>query len=137
MSIKLKNKRIDQWLFVILVIAPWIAIICYMLMFAAPRYVSTSNVVVKQVSEQGVSATGISALLGVNNTNRDDAVYLTEFILSTDLVNKLDQPLIFAKAIIWMAVILLMKSTKRLLKKSWLIIIKNEFQSAWMMSVRF
>ena len=91
MSIKLKNKRINQWLFVILVIAPWIAIICYMLMFAAPRYVSTSNVVVKQVSEQGVSATGISALLGVNNTNRDDAVYLTEFILSTDLVNKLDQ----------------------------------------------
>lgn len=91
MSIKLRNKRINQWLFVIVVIAPWIAIICYLLLFAAPRYVSTSSVVVKQVSEQGVSATGISALLGVNNTNRDDAVYLTEYILSTDLIKRLDE----------------------------------------------
>ena len=45
-------------------------------------------------------------------------------------ITALISALIFGKAIIWMAVILSMKSTKRLLKKSWLIIIKNEFQSA-------
>ncbi len=90
MSIKLKNKRINQLLFIPLVIIPWIAIICYMFMIAEPRYVSTSQVVIKQVSEQGVSATGISALLGVNNTNRDDAVYLTQYIYSDDLIHELD-----------------------------------------------
>ncbi len=91
MSIKLRNKRINQLLFVVLVIVPWIAVIAYMMTVAQPRYVSESNVVIKQVSEQGVSATGLSALLGVNNTNRDDAVYLTEYILSNDLIAKLDE----------------------------------------------
>ncbi|OOR88366.1 capsule biosynthesis protein [Moraxella caviae] len=95
MSIKLKNKRINQGLFVALVVVPWIVIVCYVLMFASPRFVSTSSVVIKQVSEQGVSATGISALLGVNNTNRDDAVYLTEYILSDDMIDKLDKKFAF------------------------------------------
>ncbi|MFB6348385.1 capsule biosynthesis protein [Moraxella sp. ZJ142] len=95
---KLRSKRINQGLFAVVVVIPWIVIICYLLLFAAPRYVSTSNVVVKQVSEQGTSATGISALLGVNNTNRDDAIYLTEYILSTDLIDKLDKRFDFRKS---------------------------------------
>lgn len=97
MSIKLRNKRINQLLFLVLVIIPWIAIIVYMMSFASPRYVSTSNVVIKQMSEQNVSSSGISALLGVNNTNRDDAVYLTEYILSNDMIAKLDERFDFRK----------------------------------------
>lgn len=98
MSIKLRNKRINQLLFIPLVIIPWALIICYMLMFAAPRYVSSANVVIKQVSEQGATGTGLSALLGVNNTNRDDAVYLTEYILSNDMIDKLDKRFDFRKS---------------------------------------
>ncbi|MDO4894679.1 capsule biosynthesis protein [Moraxella sp.] len=98
MSIKLRNKRINQGLFVLLVVVPWIAVICYMLAFANPRYVSTSNVVIKQVSEQNAGGTGISALLGVNNTNRDDAIYLTEYILSNDMIAKLDERFDFRKS---------------------------------------
>ncbi|ANB90760.1 hypothetical protein MOVS_00690 [Moraxella ovis] len=97
MSTKLKNKRISQLLFVGVVIIPWIAIIAYVLLLANPRYVSTSNVVIKQVSEQAMSASGISALLCVNNTSRDNALYLTKYILSDDMIDKLDKKFEFRK----------------------------------------
>ncbi|MCP3897105.1 capsule biosynthesis protein [Moraxella sp.] len=97
MSTKLKNKRISQLLFVGVVIIPWIAIIAYVLLLANPRYISTSNVVIKQVSEQAMSTSGISALLGVNNTSRDDALYLTKYILSDDMIDKLDKKFEFRK----------------------------------------
>ncbi|MDO4699738.1 MAG: capsule biosynthesis protein [Moraxella sp.] len=92
MSIKLKNKRklTNVLLFGGVVIVPWLLITGYTLLLTNPRYVSTANVVIKQVSEQGVSATGISALLGTNNTNREDALYLKEYILSNDMIAKLD-----------------------------------------------
>lgn len=92
MSIKPKNKKIISFsIFIGLVIIPWVFIIVYVLMMAHPRYVSTSNVVVKQVSEAQVPmGTGIAALLGANNTSVEDANYLTEFILSNDIVKKLD-----------------------------------------------
>ena len=100
MFIKLKNKRNRPvaTLFIWVVVLPWLAISAYTLVLAHPRYVSTSNVVIKQVSEQGVSATGISSLLGVNNTNREDALYLTKYILSDDMINKLDTEFNFREA---------------------------------------
>lgn len=99
MSTKPKNKhRSNLILFVLVVVLPWIAIMSYMLVLANPRYVSTSDVVIKQVSEQGASTTGISALLGVNSTNREDALYLTKYILSNDMIDKLDKEFKFREA---------------------------------------
>lgn len=100
MFTKLKNKRNRSAiiLFILVVVLPWIAISAYTLVLAHPRYVSTSDVVIKQVSEQGVSATGISSLLGVNNTNREDALYLTKYILSNDMIDKLDAEFKFREA---------------------------------------
>ncbi len=100
MFTKLKNKRhrTNIILFILVVIIPWIAISAYVLILAHPRYVSTSDVVIKQVSEQGVSASGISSLLGVNNTNRDDALYLTKYILSNDMIDALDAEFKFRQA---------------------------------------
>lgn len=97
---KLKNKRnrTNIILFALLVVLPWIVISTYVLAIAHPRYVSTSDVVIKQVSEQGVSATGVSALLGVNNTNREDALYLTKYILSNDMIDRLDEEFKFREA---------------------------------------
>ncbi len=86
-------------LFIFLVIIPWEFIIFYTTIIAQPRYVSSSDVVIKQVSEANVSAgSGISALLGVNNTSSEDARYLTNYILSNDMVKKLDKKLDLRKA---------------------------------------
>ncbi|MEH6768715.1 MAG: capsule biosynthesis protein, partial [Psychrobacter sp.] len=66
---------------------------------AHPRFVSTADVVVKQVSESSVpSGGGISALLGVNSTSKEDATYLTEYILSNDMVKRLDSKFKFREA---------------------------------------
>lgn len=99
MSTKQKNKIINLSLLAGLVIIPWVLIIFYVMALAHPRFVSTSDVVVKQVSEAEVSAGGgLSALLGVNNTSVEDANYLTEFILSNDMVKKLDSKFKFREA---------------------------------------
>ncbi|MBS9779729.1 MAG: capsule biosynthesis protein [Moraxellaceae bacterium] len=91
---KFINKLQRIALFIFLVIIPWEAVIFYTMVIAQPRYVSTSDVVIKQVSEANVSTgSGISALLGVNNTSSEDARYLTNYILSNDMVKKLDKKL--------------------------------------------
>ncbi len=92
MSTKVKNKRkrLAIVLFALLVLIPWIAISSYVGFVAKPRYVSSATVVVKQVNEQQLSTGGISALLGMNATSKEDALYLTEFILSDDMINKLE-----------------------------------------------
>ncbi|WP_227429467.1 capsule biosynthesis protein [Psychrobacter sp. I-STPA6b] len=99
MSIKRKNKIINFSLFIGLVIIPWVLIIFYVMVLAHPRFVSTSEVVVKQVSEANVPAAGgLGALLGVNNTSVEDANYLTDFILSNDMIKQLDQKFDFRQA---------------------------------------
>lgn len=99
MSTKRKNKIINYSLLIGLVILPWVLIIFYVMVLAHPRYTSTSDVVVKQVSEASVPAAGgLSALLGVNNTSKEDATYLTEYILSNDMVKKLDGRFKFREA---------------------------------------
>ncbi|GAA0800100.1 capsule polysaccharide export inner-membrane protein KpsE [Psychrobacter piscatorii] len=66
---------------------------------AHPRFVSTADVVVKQVSDSSVpSGGGLSALLGVNSTSKEDATYLTEYILSNDMVKRLDNKFKFREA---------------------------------------
>lgn len=93
MSTKPKNKlkHLRLGLFFALVVLPWLAITAYVGLLAQPRYVSTATVVIKQVNEQNLSAGGISALLGINSTSKEDAIYLTEFILSQDLITRLDK----------------------------------------------
>ncbi|WP_413500810.1 capsule biosynthesis protein [Psychrobacter maritimus] len=66
---------------------------------AHPRFISTADVVVKQVSDTSVpSGGGLSALLGVNSTSKEDATYLTEYILSNDMVKRLDNKFKFREA---------------------------------------
>lgn len=88
---KRKNKIKNLLLFMAVVVLPWLVITAYTLTVAKPRYVSTSSVVIKQTTDQSPSATGISALLGANNTNREDALYLTEYVLSNDMIEILNQ----------------------------------------------
>lgn len=99
MSTKRKDRVINLSLLVGLVVIPWVLIVFYVMTLAHPRFVSTSDVVVKQVSQAEVSSGGgLSALLGVNNTSIEDANYLTQFILSNDMINKLDTRFKFREA---------------------------------------
>ncbi len=99
MSTKRKSRLINFALLVALVVIPWVAIIVYVLTLAHPRYVSTSDVVVKQVSQADFgAASGLGALFGVNNTSTEDANYLTEYILSNDMVKMLDSKFKFREA---------------------------------------
>ena len=99
MSTKRKNKIVNFSLLIGLVIIPWVLIIFYVMTLAHPRYISTADVVVKQVSDTTVpSAGGLTALLGVNSTSKEDATYLTEYILSNDMVKRLDERFKFREA---------------------------------------
>ena len=99
MSTKRKNKIVNFSLLIGLVIIPWVLIIFYVMTLAHPRYISTADVVVKQVSDTTVPAAGgLTALLGVNSTSKEDATYLTEYILSNDMVKRLDERFKFREA---------------------------------------
>ena len=99
MSTKRKNKIVNFSLFIGLVILPWVLVIFYVMTLAHPRFTSTAEVVVKQVSESSVpSGGGLSALLGVNSTSKEDADYLTQYILSNDMVKRLDEKFKFREA---------------------------------------
>lgn len=99
MSTKQKNKqkRTRIILFVLIVLLPWLLVIGYTLTIAKPRYVSVANVVIKQIGQDSVNAGGLSALFGGVSTSREDALYLTNYILSKDLINKLDAQFDFQK----------------------------------------
>lgn len=96
MSSSLKNKhvlnRVKQGLlFLLLVIVPWLLIIFYTLTIAHPRYTSQSQIVVKQTSDNSMAGgTGLVALLGGVSTSVEDANYLTQYILSLDMIKRLD-----------------------------------------------
>lgn len=90
MSTKRSRKPKRKALFFLLVVLPWLAITGYTTMIAKPRYVSQSSIIIKQINDSQASGFGLSALLGVNSTSKEDATFLTEFILSKDMLDRLD-----------------------------------------------
>lgn len=76
------------------VLIPLFVIITYLTLFAKDRYESSSILLVKQVSDSRVpDANGLTALLGVPNTSTEDSHILKEYIVSRDMVEKLDHSL--------------------------------------------
>lgn len=96
MSVNQKNnsskRKIKQGLlFLLLVIIPWALVIFYTLTIATPRYVSQSQVVVKQSSDNSVgTGSGLVALLGGASTSVEDSHYLINHIQSVDMIKLLD-----------------------------------------------
>ncbi len=69
-------------------------VLIYLLFFSQNRYVSESTIIVKQVGEINTQIdVGVGALLGVNNTNGEDAEILKAYIQSRDMVEQLDRSL--------------------------------------------
>ncbi len=94
-----KNNRSALVAYFLMVLIPLFAILFYLLVFAQNRYLTDATVVVKQVGEVSAnSASGIGALLGVSSTSTEDTQYLTAFIQSRDLVERLDKNLDLRKA---------------------------------------
>ncbi|QIO04560.1 capsule biosynthesis protein [Acinetobacter shaoyimingii] len=76
------------------VFLPLLVIILYLTIVAQDRYKSSSIILVKQVSDSVVpDTTGLTALLGVPNTSAEDSQILKKYIVSRDMVEKLDHQL--------------------------------------------
>lgn len=88
-----KNKRL-LIAYSSFVLIPLLVIVIYLAAFAKDRYESSSVLLVKQVSDSAVPNTnGLTALLGVPNTSTEDSHILKEYLVSRDMVEKLDKAL--------------------------------------------
>lgn len=85
-----KNK-----LFMTIVIIPFVISLLYLTLFATDRYVSSTQVVVRQQeSGQQASMPGLAMLIGaVDPVSREDTLYLKEYIVSHDMLKILEEKL--------------------------------------------
>lgn len=94
MSEKKENRN---WRLTILVIGiPMLLAVIYYSVFSVKRYVSTSQVVVRQAGTNTASqqVPGLSLLMGgINPTSREETLYLRQFIDSTDMLGVLQKEL--------------------------------------------
>ena len=81
------------------VAAPWLLAALYLFVFAADRYVSESIITVRQNGAEGAAGFNLTSLLGVSvPASLDDEKMLEAYILSMDILRKLDQELGLRKA---------------------------------------
>lgn len=114
-SIQKKFKNTNKWLgkkarafvsrlwrsklFLVCILLPVILAIVYLGFLAKDRYVSESIVVVKQADGMGSASLSLGALLGAgSSTMREDAMLLQQYILSPDMLKKMDKQLHLKKA---------------------------------------
>ena len=78
-----------------LVIVPLALAVIYYAFFAADRFVSTAQVVVREEGSNAASAMpGLSTLLtGANPASREETLYLRQFIISNDMMQVLEDRL--------------------------------------------
>lgn len=77
-----------------LIVLPMLLTAVYLLAVAKDRYVSEATVVVKRSSDIEGSGLNLGMLLGAANpVAREDAMYLKEYILSLDMLKRLDAQL--------------------------------------------
>ncbi|WP_144639594.1 ABC transporter permease [Bordetella genomosp. 13] len=92
-------EKLKSWGVAVLLIGlPMAAAGAYYAFFALDRYVSTAQVVVRQVGErpQSAAASGLAAVLGaggLNSTSREETLYLREFLTSQDMLDVLQKRL--------------------------------------------
>jgi capsular polysaccharide transport system permease protein len=65
----------------------------YWLAVASDRYVSEANVIIRKTDSIGVSTLDIPMIAGIPNANRTDQLLLREYLLSVDMLRKLDAAL--------------------------------------------
>ncbi|SAI74821.1 MPA2 family protein involved in capsular polysaccharide export [Bordetella ansorpii] len=92
-------EKLKSWRVAVLVVAvPMLVAIAYYAFFASNRYVSTAQVIVRQVGERqsspSVAASGLAMMLGgINPTSREETLFLREFLTSQDMLAVLQKQL--------------------------------------------
>lgn len=78
-----------------MIILPFVIALIYLFLFASNRYMSSSQVVVRQQeSGQQAGMPGLALLMGaVDPVSREDTLYLKEFIVSHDMLMLLEEKL--------------------------------------------
>ncbi|AFK64281.1 MPA2 family protein involved in capsular polysaccharide export [Advenella kashmirensis WT001] len=83
----------NRFLFIGIVLIPFVVAIIYYTVFATNRYVSTAQVAVRQTDNANSAisnAPGLALLLGATNpTSREETLFLREYIVSNDMLNVL------------------------------------------------
>lgn len=82
-----------QRLFAVVVIVPFLLSVIYFTFFAVDRYVSSAQVVVRQIDSRGAQAAAGLAILtgGIDPASREYTLYLKEYIGSYDMLNHLEK----------------------------------------------
>src|SRR5690606_20652886 len=86
----------NRFLFIGIVLIPFVIAIVYYALFATNRYVSVAEIAVRQTdnANPAAEAPGLALLLGaVNPTSREETLYLRQFITSADMLNILKKEL--------------------------------------------
>ncbi len=79
--------------------APFLLLVVYLLIFSQPRYVSESQIAIKRASDIDGGSLNIGLLMGASNpSSAEDALYLKEYLHSPDLLTVLDKQLNFKQA---------------------------------------
>jgi len=97
MSMRL-NKRHFYSLFLWTVAVPFTVFLAYLIFLSNDRYVSSTQIVVRQSGSESGRLPGIAVLLGsANTTSREETLYLKSFVTSIDMLKVLNQKLDWKK----------------------------------------
>lgn len=90
----------NRYLFIGIVLIPFIVAIIYYAAFATSRYASTAEVTVRQTDNANPAISGspgLALLLGATNpTSREETLFLRQYILSTSMMDVLNKELDWA-----------------------------------------
>lgn len=90
---------LQRYLAHIIITAPMVMLLIYLVIFSQPRYISESKVAVKRPNEIDSSSLNVGLLLGASNpSSTEDSLYLKEYINSPDMLKALDKQLNFHHA---------------------------------------
>ena len=86
--------------FFLLVLVPTFAVTLYLGVIVSDRYVSESQLTIKQTQDApNLGAMGLTALLNSAGSAREDVHFLKQHILSLDMLNKLDKELGYRRVV--------------------------------------
>lgn len=96
---KLKNVEVQRYLWLVMIAAPMLLLLVYLLIFSQPRFVSESKVAVKRPADIDTASLNVGLLLGGStSSSAEDSLYLKEYINSPDMMHTLNKQLNFHQA---------------------------------------
>lgn len=96
---RLQHIEVQRYLWQVIIAAPMLLLLIYLLIFSQPRFVSESKVAVKRPADIDSTSLNVGLLLGSStSSSAEDSLYLKEYINSPDMMHILDKQLNFHQA---------------------------------------